>query len=167
MLIGPSDLFPTRQTQTYEYEAFAMELPHRPQEGLVNVVEDAPNFQIRFYERYVVSSEGMTATSMRNGVEVSMAFRMLPAGLFVLDRNTQEERCIIPLPLERGVTFTDHYGTTRIEDVKNGKLWVVEIFKGDVRGYAKTCYAQRAWVLYQEVKTDKISYVVRQIEAPV
>ncbi len=143
-----------------------MELPHRPQEGLVDVARDAPNFQIRFYERYVVSSEGLTATRMQNGVEVSMEFRMLPAGLFVLDPNAQEERCAVPLPLERGATFTDHYGTTRIEEVKGGELWVVETFKGNVRGYAKTCYRQHCWIVYQEVKSNKMSYVVRQIDAP-
>lgn len=166
MLKAISDLFPTRQTQRYAYESFAMVLPHRPKEGLIDVIEDAPNFQAQFDESYVVSSQGLTATSVRNGLEVTMAFRILPRGLFVLDPIAQEERCVIPMPLVQGARLADHYGTTTIEAVRGEKLWVAERFTGNLSGYAKTCCAKGTWVLYQEVNTDRISYVVRQLAAP-
>jgi hypothetical protein len=158
-----TDFFPNNQTQSYEYEAFEMVLPQRPQDGFVDVIKDSPGFQTRFLEVYTASTERLMAVSLRSGAELATEYRVLPTGLFAFDPIKRQEHCTIPLPLKAGTSFTTLYGTTKIGEVGDEELWVVEDLVEDTKGHVKTLYKLHAWIEYQEVETDILRYVVRRV----
>lgn len=155
-----ADLLPTSPQARYAYDHFAMVPPRG--EALLDYTELA-SFEAEFVERYTLYQDSLAVVREHHGMTVEMRFTLTEDGLFTADPG-ETPHCLLPLPL--GTSLETVHGRAQVLEADESGVLVAETYSGVVTGTCTTRYQRAAWIVWQEIDSDRMQYRFRKLTPP-